>query len=263
MSGSKGFAGRLAGKTAIVTGASSGMGRATAELFAAEGAQVALTDVADQAGAQAVAEITAAGGQAHYWHLDVSQEQAIRTVFGEVVQRFGKLDILVNCAGVIGPEGETHQVSEADFDALFAVDVKGVFLCTKCAVPYLIENGKGSIVNFSSIYGLIGNHEFSAYHVAKGAVTMQTRQDAATYGKYHIRVNSVHPSTVLTPLVEGIAAEYPGGLPEYEQMMTANQSLRRLGRPIDVAYGVLYLASDEADWVTGVALPLDGGYTAR
>jgi len=263
MSESNSLARRLAGKTAIVTGAASGMGRATAELFAAEGAQVALTDVSDQAGAEAVARIVAAGGQAQYWHLDVSREAAIETVFADIVRRFGKLDILVNCAGVIGPEGETHQVSEADFDALFAIDVKGVFFCTKHAVPYMIENGRGSIVNFSSIYGLIGNHEYSAYHVAKGAVTMQTRQDAATYGKHNIRVNSVHPSTVLTPLVEGIAAEYPGGLAEYEQVMTANQSLGRLGRPIDVAYGVLYLASDEADWVTGVALPLDGGYTAR
>ena len=99
--------------------------------------------------------------------------------------------------------------------------------------------------------------------MAKGAVTIQTRQDAATYGQYNIRVNSVHPSTVLTPLVEGIAAEYEGGLAAYEEMMTANQSLRRLGRPIDVAYAVLFLASDEAAWVTGVNLPVDGGYTAR
>jgi NAD(P)-dependent dehydrogenase (short-subunit alcohol dehydrogenase family) len=146
---------------------------------------------------------------------------------------------------------------------VFAVDVKGVFFGTKYAVPHMISAGGGSIINFSSIYGLIGNDEFTAYHVAKGAVTMQSRQDAASYGKYNIRVNSVHPSTVLTPLVEGIANAYEGGMPAYEAKMTANQSIRRLGRPIDVAYAVVYLASDESTWVTGVNLALDGGYTAR
>jgi NAD(P)-dependent dehydrogenase (short-subunit alcohol dehydrogenase family) len=193
----------------------------------------------------------------------VSREGEVADVFADVVARYGKLDILVNCAGVIGPDTPTHELTEDEFDALFAVDVKGVFLCTKHAVRHMLVGGKGSIVNYSSIYGLICNDEFTAYHVAKGAVTMQTRQDAAVYGKHNIRVNSVHPSTVLTPLVEGIAEQYPGGLTAYERSMTANQSLRRLGRPIDVAYGVLYLASDEADWVTGVNLPLDGGYTAR
>jgi NAD(P)-dependent dehydrogenase (short-subunit alcohol dehydrogenase family) len=239
------------------------MGRATAELFAREGACVAVTDVAEDAGREVVEDIRGAGGDAAFWRLDVSREGEVADVFADVVARYGKLDILVNCAGVIGPDTPTHELTEDEFDALFAVDVKGVFLCTKHAVRHMLVGGKGSIVNYSSIYGLIGNDEFTAYHVAKGAVTMQTRQDAAVYGKHNIRVNSVHPSTVLTPLVEGIAEQYPGGLPAYERSMTANQSLRRLGRPIDVAYGVLYLASDEADWVTGVNLPLDGGYTAR
>jgi NAD(P)-dependent dehydrogenase (short-subunit alcohol dehydrogenase family) len=254
---------RLKGKVAVVTGAASGMGRATAELFAREGACVAVADVAEDAGREVVEDIRGAGGDAAFWRLDVSREGEVADVFADVVARYGKLDILVNCAGVIGPDTPTHELTEDEFDALFAVDVKGVFLCTKHAVRHMLVGGKGSIVNYSSIYGLIGNDEFTAYHVAKGAVTMQTRQDAAVYGKHNIRVNSVHPSTVLTPLVEGIAEQYPGGLPAYERSMTANQSLRRLGRPIDVAYGVLYLASDEADWVTGVNLPLDGGYTAR
>ncbi|MFF5988489.1 SDR family NAD(P)-dependent oxidoreductase [Prauserella flavalba] len=255
--------GRLSGKVAVITGAASGMGRATAELFAAEGATVALTDVAEQDGRQAAEEIAAAGGTAGFWRMDVSSEDEVSRVVADIGNRYGKLDVLVNSAGLIGVDKPTHEVSEEEWDALFAVDVKGVFLATKHAVPWMIRNGKGSIVNFSSIYGLIGNDEFTPYHVAKGAVTMQTRQDAATYGRHNIRVNSVHPSTVLTPLVRGIAENFDGGLPAYERMMTSNQSLRRLGRPEDVAYAVLYLASDEADWVTGVCLPVDGGYTAR
>jgi NAD(P)-dependent dehydrogenase (short-subunit alcohol dehydrogenase family) len=175
----------------------------------------------------------------------------------------GTIDVLVNCAGVIGPDKPTHEIGEDEWDALFAVDVKGVFFATKHAVPYMIAQRSGAIVNFSSIYGVTGNEEFTAYHVAKGAVDMQTRQDAAVYGRYNIRVNSVNPSTVLTPLVEGIAKAFPGGLVEYEKVNTANQSIRRLGRPEDVAYAVLFLASDESTWITGVNLPVDGGFLAR
>lgn len=254
---------RLEGKVALVTGAASGMGMATAEMFAREGCTVALGDIADDAGEDIARRIESAGGQARYWHLDVSSEASVAQVVSEVQSAFGTIDILVNCAGIIGVDKPTHEVEEHEWDKVFAIDVKGVFFATKHVIPIMIANNGGSIVNFSSIYGLIGNDEFTPYHVAKGAVTMQTRQDAATYGRYNIRVNSVNPSTVLTPLVRGIAEEYPGGLPAYEEMMTANQSIRRLGTPEDVAYAVLYLASDESTWVTGVNLAIDGGYTAR
>lgn len=254
--------GRLQGKRAVITGAASGMGRATAELFAQEGARVALLDAQD-AGESVAADIRSTGGDARFARADVTKEQDVRAAVDDAAAAFGGLDILVNCAGIIGADKPTHEVTEQEWDAVFAVDVKGVFFATKAAVPHFLAAGRGSIVNFSSIYGLIGNDEFTPYHVAKGAVNMQTKQDAATYGRHRIRVNAVNPSTVLTPLVEGIAADYPGGLPAYEEMMTARQSLRRLGRPIDVAYSVLFLASDEADWITGVTLPVDGGYTAR
>lgn len=253
--------GRLDDKRAVITGAASGMGRATAELFASEGARVALLDAAD--GEDVAAGIRDEGGDAMFRRTDVTREEDVRTAIDAAAERFGGLDILVNCAGIIGADKPTHEVSETEWDAVFAVDVKGVFFATKAAVPHFLSGGRGSIVNFSSIYGLIGNDEFTPYHVAKGAVNMQTKQDAATYGRHRIRVNAVNPSTVLTPLVEGIADAYPGGLPAYEEMMTAHQSLRRLGRPIDVARAVLFLASDEADWITGVTLPVDGGYTAR
>jgi len=255
--------GRLDGKFAVITGAASGMGRATAELFAAEGATVAVTDVNATLGAETVAAITSAAGSARFWPLNVADEADVASVYGEIGEVFGTIDVLINCAGIIGVDKPTHELSESEWDALFAIDVKGVFFSTKHALPYMIAQSSGSIVNFSSIYGLTGNDEFTAYHVAKGAVAMQTKQDAATYGKYNIRVNSVHPSTVLTPLVEGVANAFPGGLVEYEKVNTANQSIRRLGLPLDVAYGVLYLASDESTWVTGVNLPIDGGFMAR
>ncbi|TFD65146.1 SDR family NAD(P)-dependent oxidoreductase [Cryobacterium ruanii] len=254
---------RLMNKTAVITGAASGMGRATAELFAREGATVVVTDLNEELGSDVVAAITSKGGQARFWQLNVAREDDVARVYQEVGAEFGTIDILINCAGIIGVDKPTHELSEAEWDSLFAVDVKGVFFSTKHAVPYMIRQNAGSIVNFSSIYGLTGNEEFTAYHVAKGAVTMQTKQDAAVYGKYNIRVNSVHPSTVLTPLVEGIANAFPGGIVQYEKVNTANQSIRRLGVPLDVAYAVLYLASDESAWVTGVNLPIDGGFMAR
>lgn len=255
--------GRVSGKRTVITGAASGMGRATAELFAKEGARVALLDAQAEAGAAVADSIRASGGDAVFLSADVTKEADVRRAVDGAAAGFGGLDVLINCAGIIGADKPTHEVTEQEWDAVFAVDVKGVFFATKAVVPHFLAAGGGAIVNFSSIYGVVGNDEFTPYHVAKGAVNMQTKQDAASYGRHRIRVNAVNPSTVLTPLVEGIAADYPGGLPAYEEMMTAHQSLRRLGRPIDVAYAVLFLASDEADWITGVTLPVDGGYTAR
>jgi NAD(P)-dependent dehydrogenase (short-subunit alcohol dehydrogenase family) len=255
--------GRLDGKVAVITGAASGMGRATAELFAAEGADTVLTDRNEPAGREVAAGIRAIGGSAVFHAMDVTDESSVAGVYARVGARHDTIDVLVNCAGIIGVDKPTHELREADWDALFAVDVKGVFFSTKHAVPHMMAQRSGSIVNYSSIYGVIGNDEFTAYHVAKGAVNMQTRQDAAVYGKYNIRVNSVNPSTVLTPLVQGIADDFPGGLTEYEKVNTANQSIRRLGRPVDVAYACLFLASDESAWITGVNLPVDGGFLAR
>ena len=255
--------GRLEQKIAVVTGAASGMGLATAKLFAREGAIVALCDL-DKEGLQAaVSDIVASGGQAEHHILDVSDEGQVAAVCTAVGQAHGRIDVLVNAAGIIGSGDPTHLLSEEEWDKVFNVDVKGVFFCTKHTLPFMIEQQSGSIINYSSIYGLAGNDEFSAYHVAKGAVTMQTKQDAAVYGKHNIRVNSVHPSTVLTPLVEGIVNEFPGGLEAYEQVNTQNQSIHRIGHPDDVAWACVYLASDESTWVTGVNLPIDGGFMGR
>ena len=251
--------GRLEGKVAIVTGASAGMGNATAKLFASEGAKVAVTDIDVVNGEAVVEEIKANGGEAAFFKLDVSKEEDCKEVTRAVVEKYGKLDILINNAGVTGVDKPTHELTEEEWDFVFNVDVKGVFFMTKHAVPYMKENGQGSIVNFSSIYGLVGSRELTPYHAAKGAVTLMTKKDALTYAKDHIRVNSVHPGTIKTPLVQNLIDNDP----EYEAKQLRLHPIGYLGNPIDVAYAVLFLASDEARFVTGAQLAIDGGYTAQ
>ncbi|GHP20074.1 oxidoreductase [Rhodococcus sp. NKCM2511] len=253
---------RLTDKVAIVTGSGKGMGRAMATLFAAQGAAVAVTDVSEKDGVETVRLIEEQGGRAAFWRLDVSDEAEVSSVFEQVSEEFGKLDILVNNAGISGVDKPTHEVTEAEWDAVFAVDVKGVFFCTKHAIGHLRANGGGSIVNISSIYGLVGSHEMAPYHAAKGAVTIMTKKDAVTYGRDGIRVNSVHPGTILTPFVRELAERSEGGLRGYLDIMEPKHPIGHVGEPEDVANAVLFLASDEARFVHGAALVVDGGYTA-
>ncbi|MBM7245218.1 SDR family oxidoreductase [Rhodococcus fascians] len=253
---------RLTDKVAIVTGSGKGMGRAMATLFAAQGAAVAVTDVSEKDGVETVRLIEEQGGRAAFWRLDVSDEAEVSSVFEQVTAEFGKLDILVNNAGISGVDKPTHEVTEAEWDAVFAVDVKGVFFCTKHAIGHLRANSGGSIVNISSIYGLVGSHEMAPYHAAKGAVTIMTKKDAVTYGRDGIRVNSVHPGTILTPFVRELAERSEGGLRGYLDIMEPKHPIGHVGEPEDVANAVLFLASDEARFVHGAALVVDGGYTA-
>ena len=253
---------RLTDKVAIVTGSGKGMGRAMATLFASQGAAVAVTDVSESDGLETVRLIEEQGGRAAFWHLDVRDEAEVSSVFEQVTATFGKLDILVNNAGISGVDKPTHEVTEAEWDAVFAVDVKGVFFCTKHAIGHLRANGGGSIVNISSIYGLVGSHEMAPYHAAKGAVTIMTKKDAVTYGRDGIRVNSVHPGTILTPFVRELAERSEGGLRGYLDIMEPKHPIGHVGEPEDVANAVLFLASDEARFVHGAALVVDGGYTA-
>lgn len=252
--------GRVDGKVAIVTGGALGIGRATAILLAKEGAKVALTDVLDEVGREVVEKHS--GGLVRYWHLDVSQEQQVMSVFDEVVAVFGGIDILVNNAGISGVNKPTHELTEAEWDRLMAVNVKGVFFCTKHAVPYMMKASGGSIINLSSIYGLIGAPDVPAYHASKGAVRLMAKTDALLYAEHHIRVNSVHPGFIWTPMVENHLRSL-GNLEEGRKNVAALHPLGRVGEPDDVAYGVLYLASDEAKFVTGTELVIDGGYTAQ
>lgn len=250
---------RLEGKVAIITGSNEGMGKATALLFAKNGAKVAITGRTEETGEEVAKEIRDSGGEAQYFKLDVSKEENCKNVVDEVVKKWDKLDILVNNAGVTGVDKPTHELTNEEFDFVLNIDLKGVFFMTKYAIPKMKENKSGSIVNFSSIYGLVGSRELTAYHAAKGAVTLLTKKDAINYGPDNIRVNSVHPGTILTPLVQKLADEDP----EYEEKQLKLHPLGRFGKPEEVANAVLFLASDEASFITGAQLTIDGGYTAQ
>jgi NAD(P)-dependent dehydrogenase (short-subunit alcohol dehydrogenase family) len=254
---------RVEGKTIIVTGAALGIGRAASCLLAREGASVAVTDLKDEEGRKLVEQITNDGGIAEYWHLDISRADEVIDVFTAIKKKFGRIDVLVNNAGIAGADKPTDEVTEEEWDKVFAVNVKGVFLCTKHVIPALREAGGGSIINLSSIYGLVSAPDLPAYHASKGAVRMMTKTDALFYAKENIRVNSVHPGFIWTPLVEKLAESSPEGLEQFRQHLDSLHPIGHVGEPDDVAYGILYLASDESKFSTGSELVIDGGYTSQ
>jgi NAD(P)-dependent dehydrogenase (short-subunit alcohol dehydrogenase family) len=253
---------RLQDKIAIITGAATGIGEATALLFARQGAEVAIFDVNEDGANAVVARIHAAGGSASFTKVDVSNEDNVAAAVQNILKSSGKIDILVNNAAITGVNKLAHEVSAAEWDKVFSINVKGSFLCTKHVLPSMMSAKRGSIVNFSSIYGLIGNDDIPPYHATKGAVLAMTKTDAVSYAKYGIRVNAVHPGSTMTPIFKQCGETYPGGLDAYIAMMKEKHPLC-LGEPIDVANCVLFLASDEARFVTGASLVVDGGYTAQ
>lgn len=255
---------RMKDKTVLVTGGALGIGRATCLLLAREGARVAVTDVRDAEGAALAAEIERAGGTARFWHLDVTREAEVERVVAQATALLGPVTILVNNAGIAGANKPTHEITEAEWDAVQAVNVKGVFFCTKHVIPGMKSAGRGSIINLSSIYGLVGGADVPPYHAAKGAVRLMTKTDALLYARDRIRVNSVHPGYIWTPMVEGVGrGDGSGDLEEFRRQVGELHPLGHLGEADDVAYGILYLASDESKFVTGSELVIDGGYTAR
>ncbi len=256
------FNGRVQGEVAVVTGAALGIGRACALKLAEHGASVAVTDVLEKEGQLLVQEIRAAGGVAEYWHLDVADESNVEQVSKEVVARFGKISILINNAGISGVNKPTHEITSDEWDHLMNINVKGVFFCTKHCIPSMIANGKGSIINLSSIYGLVSAPDVPPYHASKGAVRMMTKTDALIYAPNKIRVNSIHPGFIWTPMVENYLHSM-GDVESGKAAVGGLHPLGHLGEVDDIAYGVLYLASDESKFVTGTELVIDGGYTAR
>lgn len=253
---------RLSDKVAVITGAAVGLGRATAIRMAEEGASVALLDVREADGLELVETLREQGWSAAWWHCDVSSEAEVKAVIDKVVAHFGRIDILVNNAGVAGVNKPTHEITEAEWDQVQAINVKGVFFCTKHAIPHLRQAGGGSIINLSSIYGLVGGPDVPAYHASKGAVRLMSKTDALIYAPDRIRVNSIHPGFIWTPMVEAHLSGQ-GDLEEGRKATAALHPLGHMGEADDIAWGAVYLASDEAKFVTGSELVIDGGYTAR
>jgi NAD(P)-dependent dehydrogenase (short-subunit alcohol dehydrogenase family) len=255
--------GRVEGKVAVVTGGALGIGRAACLLLAKEGSKVAVADIVDDAGKEVVSDIKSSGGVAQYWHIDVSNEKEVKQAFAEISKKFGNINILVNNAGIAGVNKPTDEIDEREWDAVMNVNAKGVFLCTKHVIPYMKKAGGGSIIDMSSIYGIVGAEDTPPYHASKGAVRLLAKTDALFYAKYKIRVNSVHPAFIWTPLVENVAYTYPEGAEAFKKRIAGLLPIGHFGEPDDVAFGVLYLASDESKFVTGSELVIDGGYIAQ
>jgi NAD(P)-dependent dehydrogenase (short-subunit alcohol dehydrogenase family) len=248
---------RLEKKTALISGAAQGLGAAMAARFAEEGALVFIGDLKADAGQAAAGEIIRAGGRAVFLTLDVTNEQSWIDALAAVEKEAGRLDILVNNAGINIRE-PIEEMKAENFDAMLAVNIKGPFLGTKHAIPLLRKSGGGSIINMSSVCGLIGHrYTTEAYTVTKGALTLLTKTIAVRYAKDNIRCNSIHPSTVETDLVAERLKD-----PQFRSERLGEVPLGRLATAGDIANAALFLASDEAAFINGVALPVDGGTTA-
>ena len=250
--------GRLEGKAALISGGAQGQGESEVRLFAKEGARIVFGDILDAKGKKVEAEINEAGGVAKYVHLDVTDEKDWNSAAKLLSRLYGKLDILVNNAGIAMAGKNLEEVTREEWDRIQEVNSKGVFLGVKAALPYMKASGGGSIVNISSMAGIVGVPGISAYTASKGAVRLLTKSIAVEYGAQNIRCNSVHPGYIETEMISGLLAN--------SEAMTNRLAITPLGifaTAHDVALSVLYLASDESRYVTGSELVIDGGITAQ
>lgn len=245
---------RLWQKVAIITGAGSGIGRATAILLAQEGAKVVVADINASSGSETATQISENGGETIFAEVDVSRELDVRDMIKTTIKEFGRLSVLFNNVGIEGPSGPIWKTSESEWNRLFDVNLKAIFYGCKYAIPVMKKNG-GSIINTSSELALVGSQDLPAYSASKGGVIALTKSLALQCASYKIRVNCICPGPTMTPLLES-------GLQEEElQRMAKDIPLRRLGEPLDIAYAALYLASDESAFMTGASLIVDGGAT--
>ena len=247
---------RLEGKVAIISGGARGLGAAEARLFASEGAKVGIGDIREEEGRGLEAEIRGAGGEAMFLRLDVTDEGQWSDAVDAVMTAYGRLDILVNNAGIL-EHGTVEETSAESWDRTMDVNSRGVFLGTRAVIPAMRESGGGSIVNISSVAGLIGGL-MTAYNASKGAVRLLTKSTAVQYAAENIRVNSVHPGPTETDMLDVFFREEGA-----REARAADTPIPRLGKPEDIAYGVLFLASDESSYMTGAELVIDGGNVAR
>lgn len=248
---------RLEGKTAVVTGGASGIGEEIAKFFADEGAKVVVSDIADEKDQKTVDAIKEKGGEAVYFKADVSKADQVDAMISKCVDEYGKIDILVNNAGIVR-QGKLEEFSEEDWNAIIDVNLKGVFLGIKRVVPEMLKEGKGKIINITSIAGLVGFDQTGAYCASKGGVTALTREAAVEYAPKKINVNCIAPGIIKTSMTDDMLED-----PETRKNLEQTTLYPRFGKPADIASAAVYLASDESDFVNGETLVVDGGWIAH
>jgi 3-oxoacyl-[acyl-carrier protein] reductase len=248
---------KLANKVAIITGAGSGMGKTAAKLFAAEGAKIAAADITEGPVKETVAEITKAGGEALAIRADVSKAPDVKRMVDEAIAKFGTLDIIYNNAGIEGDSAFLSNMTEEQFDRVIAINLRGVFLGMKFALPHMMKARSGSIINTASIAALVAIKGSTAYAAAKAGVIAMTRVAALEYGRYNIRVNAICPGAIETPMAERVR----GGVAPNPAAIKRISLLERMARPEEIAKVALFLASDDASFATGAPFIIDGGWT--
>jgi NAD(P)-dependent dehydrogenase (short-subunit alcohol dehydrogenase family) len=252
---------RFTGKVALVSGAGSGIGRAAALLFAAEGAAVGVIDIDPASGRKTLEMINGRGGKGILLPVDVTSAADVSRAIEKIESKYSRIDVLFNNAG-IELSRPLHQTSEQEWDRVLAVNLKGMFLLSKAVLPIMMDQKSGAIVNTSSISGMLGWPAYAAYSTSKGGVIQLTRQMAVDYAPYNIRVNCICPGTTLTPLIERLF-ELEEDPETAKKVIAGRHPLARFAQPEEIAQAVLFLASEEASFITGAALPVDGGYTAK
>jgi NAD(P)-dependent dehydrogenase (short-subunit alcohol dehydrogenase family) len=251
--------GKLDGKVALITGGGLGIGREIATLFAKEGAKVMVADYAPESGEETVSMMKKAGGDASFVKADVSKIADVENMVKATVDTYGKLDILINNAGVMQSMVPTHETPDDEWERVININLKGVFLGIKYAVPVMLKGGGGVIVNAASVAGLVGFGNSAAYCASKGGVVQLTKVAALDYATQNIRVNCICPGVIWTPMVKAITGDNEQAIAQF----TAMEPVGRMGKPEEVAQAYLFLASDDASFVTGVALPVDGAFVAQ